>query len=471
MTTSAVSRDTIPATSGPPARPLSALAQYGLLAGPLLSMLDASVVTVAIAPIARQLHAPLAEVGWAVSGYLLALGVGLAATSWLARRFGTLPVYTASLIGFTLASAGCAVAPDVRSLIAARLAQGLAGAPLVPLAMSMLIGGRGGARTVSPAAGMLLFLAPALGPTAGGALIATWGWRSIFLLNMPAGLAAVAAARRIPAERAPGRAPTAPLDAAGLVLLAAGLTGVLAGASQGGAAGWASPATLAPLTAGAVLLATYAARAARHPHPVLNLAVLGRRTPAVAMALCAAASVITFAAVFVLPIFAQAVQGHSAAATGLALLPQGVITGLGTIAGQKLLSRLSVRTTVIAGFAILTTASLGLLAIGAQTSLLVTAAIMAGRAAAIGLVITPLLDAITGTLHPAELADANSLFNICQRIAGALGIGLIAVLYAAWSRTRGPVPALHDIGLLLTAIAALATAAATLLPGPRRQNP
>jgi EmrB/QacA subfamily drug resistance transporter len=405
------------------------------------------------------------------SGYLLALGVGLAATSWLARRFGTLPVYTASLIGFTLASAGCAVAPDVRLLIAARLAQGLAGAPLVPLAMSMLIGGRDGARTVSPVAGMLLFLAPALGPTAGGALIATWGWRSIFLLNMPAGLAAVAAARRIPAERAPGRAPTAPLDAAGLVLLAAGLTGVLAGASQGGAVGWASPATLAPLGAGAVLLATYAARAARRPHPVLDLAVLRRRTPAVAMALCAAASVITFAAVFVLPIFAQAVQGHSAAATGLALLPQGVITGLGTVAGQKLLSRLCVRTTVIAGFAILTTASLGLLAIGAQTSLLVTAAIMAGRAAAIGLVITPLLDAITGTLHPAELADANSLFNICQRIAGALGIGLIAVLYAAWSRTRGPVPALHDIGLLLTAIAALATATATLLPGPRRQNP
>ena len=471
MTIAAAPADTATAAASPLRARLGVLAQCGLLAGPLLSMLDASIVTVAVAPIARQLHAPLTQVGWAVSGYLLALGVGLAATSWLARRFGTLPVYTASVIGFTLASACCAAAPDARLLIAARLGQGLAGAPLVPLAMSMLLGGKGGARTVSPTAGMLLFLAPALGPTAGGGLIAAFGWRSIFLVNVPIGLAAAIAARHIPAHRAPGRAVTAPLDAAGLVLLAAGLTGVLAGASQGAAVGWARPASWAPLTIGATLLAGYAARAARHPHPVLDLALLRRRTPALGMLLCALASVVTFAAVFVLPVFAQAVQGHSAAATGLALLPQGIITGLGTVAGQRLLARHSIRATVIAGFALLTAASLGLLAITATTPLAVTAAILAGRAAAIGLVITPLLDAITGTLHPAELADANTVFNICQRTAGALGIGLITALFTAWARTHSPVPALHATGLLLTATAALATGAATLLPGRRQLNP
>ena len=461
---------TITAAASPPSARLGVLAQSGLLAGPLLSMLDASIVNVAVAPIARQLHAPLTQVGWAVSGYLLALGVGLAATPWLARRFGTLPVYTASVLAFTTASACCAAAPDARLLIAARLAQGLAGAPLVPLAMSMLLGGTGGARTVSPVAGMLLFLAPALGPTAGGGLIAAFGWRSIFLVNVPVGLAGAIAARHIPAQRAPGRAASAPLDTAGLALLAAGLTGVLLGASQGGSAGWARPASWAPLAIGALLLAGYAARAARHPHPVLDLALLRRRTPALGMLLCAAASVVAFAAVFVLPVFAQAVQGHSAAATGLALLPQGIITGLGTVLGQKLLSRVSVRATVVAGFALLAAASLGLLAITATTPLPVTAAILAGRAAAIGLVITPLLDTITGALHPAQLADANTVFNICQRIAGALGIGLIAALFTTWARTHGPVPALHATGLLLTATAALAAAAATLLPGRRQLN-
>jgi predicted MFS family arabinose efflux permease len=333
--------------------------------------------------------------------------------------------------------------------------------------MSMLLSGKGGARTVSPVAGMLLFLAPALGPTAVGGLIAAFGWRSIFLVNVPVGLAAAIAARHIPAHRAPGRAPAAPLDAAGLVLLAAGPTGVLAGASQGGATGWAHPGSWAPLAAGTLLLAGYAARAAHRPHPVLDLALLRRRTPALGMVLCAAASVVTFPAVFVLPIFAQTVQGHSPAATGLALLPQGIITGLGTVAGQKLLTRFSIRATVTAGFALLTAASLGLLAITATTPLAVTAAVLAGRAAAIGLVITPLLDAITGTLPSAELADASTVFNICQRVAGALGIGLITALFTTWAHTHGPVLALHATGLLLTATAALAALAATLLPGRR----
>jgi predicted MFS family arabinose efflux permease len=239
---------------------------------------------------------------------------------------------------------------------------------------------------------------------------------------------------------------------------------VLSGASQAGTSGWSSPGSWAPLTAGTLLLACYAARAARQPHPILDLALLRHRTPALGMLLCAAASVVTFAAVFLLPVFAQAVQGHSAAATGLALLPQGIVTGLGTVLGQKLLTRISVRTTVITGFTALTAASLGLLAITTTTPLAVTAAILAGRAAAIGLVITPLLYAITSTIDAAQLADANTVFNICQRIAGALGIGVIATLFAAQARSLGPVPALHDTGVVLTAIAAIAAAASAGQP-------
>jgi len=459
----------IAAADGPTPAPdrLGLLAQYGLLAGPLLTMLDSSIVNVAVAPIAAELHTGLATVGWTVSGYLLALGVGLAGTSFLARRFGTRAVYLASLIGFTLASAGCAAAPTIEALITARVLQGLLGAPLVPLAMSMLLGGRGSARSISPAAGMMLFLAPALGPTLGGGLIALGGWRTVFLVNIPVGLVAVLAARRIPTHLAPGRAPTAPFDLRGLVLLAAGLTGVLFGTSQGGTSGWASPMSWATLAGGVLLLAGYTAWAFHCPHPILDLALLRRRIPTLALLLCALASVVTFAAVFLLPVFMQSVQGHSAAATGLALLPQGIVTGLGTVLGRSLLTRTSIRTTVVAGFAILTVASLGLLAIDAHTSLAVTATILTGRAAAIGLVITPLLYAITSTLDTHQLADANSLFNIWQRIAGSLGIGLIAALFTTQTHTHGPVPALHTTALLLTAIAAAAALAAILLPNQR----
>jgi predicted MFS family arabinose efflux permease len=160
----------------------------------------------------------------------------------------------------------------------------------------------------------------------------------------------------------------------------------------------------------------------------------------------------------------QSVQGHSAAATGLALLPQGIVAGLGTVLGRSLLTRTSIHTTVVAGFAILTVASLGLLAIDAHTSLAVTATILTGRAA-IGLVITPLLYAVTSTLDTHQLADANSLFN-----------GLIAALFTTRTHTHGPVPALHATALLLTAIAAAAALVAILppisgsTPTPRRSH-
>jgi MFS family permease len=127
---------------------LGPLVQYALLAGPLLSMLDSSIISVAAEPIARELQASLTTVQWAVSGYLLALGAGLAGTAYLARRFGTLPVYRASVIAFTAASALCALAPDAGVLVGARIVQRLVAAPLVPLAMTMLLGPMKGAGEV-----------------------------------------------------------------------------------------------------------------------------------------------------------------------------------------------------------------------------------------------------------------------------------------------------------------------------------
>jgi EmrB/QacA subfamily drug resistance transporter len=449
------------------ARPprLGPLVQYALLAGPLLSMLDSSIVNVAVEPIARELHASLTTVQWTVSGYLLALGAGLAGTAYLARRFGTLPVYRVSVLAFTLASALCALAPDAALLVVARALQGLVAAPLVPLAMSMLLGRTSStARSISPAAGIMLFLGPALGPTVGGALIGAAGWRAIFLINVPVGALAALVVRFVPAALAPGRTPGARFDLPGLILLAAGLTGLLLGASQGAASGWTSPATLAPLTAGAALLAGYIGWALRRDQPALDLSLARQRVPALSMALSALASVVTWAAVFLLPVFMQSVQGRSTLAAGLTLLPQGLITGLSTALGPRLLTRLTVRVTVLAGFAVLAVASLGLLLVGAATPLRLIALILACRSVSIGLVINPLLQALTEPLRPDQLGDANTLFNTWQRIAGSFGISLLAALYATQARAHSPVPALHLTGLILSAIAATGALAALALP-------
>jgi EmrB/QacA subfamily drug resistance transporter len=450
----------------------TAAVQYALLAGPLLSMLDSSVVNVAAEPIARELHASLAAVQWTVSGYLLALGTGLAGTAYLARRYGTLPVYRASLIAFTVASALCALSPGAGSLIALRAVQGLVAAPLVPLAMSMLLGASGRARSISPVAGILLFAAPAFGPTVGGALIGAGGWRLIFAVNVPFGVLAAWAAKRLGPRVGPARSDEKiEFDFPGMIMLGGGVTLVLLGASDGGTDGWGAAACWAPLAAGAALLAAYWRWAARRAQPVLDLSLARRPAAALSMGLCALAAVVTWAAVFLLPVFVQSVQGRSALAAGLALAPQGVITGVSTALGSRLLTRFTVRATVCCGFVVLGAASLGLLLITAGTPLWVTALILAARSASIGLVISPLLAALTGRLPAGRMGDANTLFNVVQRIAGSFGIGLLASLYAVLARSAaGPVGALHVTGVVIGCIAGFGAVAAVALPAVRNTS-
>jgi EmrB/QacA subfamily drug resistance transporter len=444
--------------------------QYALLAGPLLSMVDSSIVNVAAEPIARALDAPLTIVQWTVSGYLLGLGTGLAGTAYLARRYGTVPVYRVSLAAFTAASALCALSPGIGALIAFRAIQGLVAAPLVPLAMSMLLGKGGSARSISVAAGIMLFAAPALGPTVGGALIGAGGWRLIFAVNVPLGVVAVWAAKRLsPGVGSVRSGEKTEFDLAGLIMLAAGVTLVLLGTSQGGTAGWGTATCLAPLLAGAALLAAYARHAARRAQPALDLSLFRQPVPALSMGLCALAAVVTWTAVFLLPVFVQTVQGRSALAAGIAMAPQAVVTGLSTALGQRgLLTRFTIRATVGAGFAALAAASLLLLTVEAATPLWLIAVILSVRSASIGLVITPLLIALTGPLPPDRMNDASTLFNVVERIAGSFGIGLLASLYASVARSAaGPVHALHVTGIVIACVAAAGAALAALLPSVR----
>ncbi|MGI5160697.1 MFS transporter [Microbispora sp. CA-102843] len=257
------------------------LMSLGLVAGPILSMVDSSVVNLAVPDLTRELNRPLEVVQWAVSGYLLALAVGLAVTSFLARRFGLVPTYIGSLALFTLASAACALSPDAGALICCRAMQGLGGAPLVPLAIGLLIG-EGGAATgsggrVPLAAGLAFFAAPALGVSLGGLLIGAYGWRSIFLINLPIGLLALPGA--FAAYRAGlgvrGDRAVRP-DLPGLILLASGLGLATYGVERVAAHGWATPSW--PI--GLALLAAYVLWARRRPQAALALDLVRDRARA-----------------------------------------------------------------------------------------------------------------------------------------------------------------------------------------------
>ena len=343
-------------------------------------------------------------------------------------------MYLVSLLGFTGASALCALAPNLGILIAARILQGALGAPLVPLAMGMMLGKGGAARQIPATAGILLFLAPALGPTAGGLLIHAAGWPLIFLVNGPIGILGVISFRRTAPPAANGAISPARLDTVGLVLLATGLTTTIYGATEGPQEGWLAATVWPYWAAGGLLLTLYIVWALRHPHPAVNLSLLRRSQTALAVGLSALASIVMFAVLILVPIYLEDLQGLSPLAAGLVLLPQGLVTGLGTVLGSRLAGRYGLRLSALAGMGILTVTTALLLVVTIGTPAWLTAVLLTGRGLAIGLVIQPLTFTIYEGLPPSEVPDANTLFSVAQRLGGSIGIPLVVTFFQVRER-------------------------------------
>jgi len=443
--------------------------QLALLCGPLLSMIDTSVVNVALVPIGRTFHASLPATQWTASAYLLTLGIGLSGTSFFSKRFGEARVYTTCLVAFVLSSLACALAPSLPLLIAARSLQGLAGAPMVPVAMGLTLGNQRSG-SISPLAGMLLFVAPALGPSVGGGVIALGGWRWAFVINLPIGLYGAAVARRSAYLMRPANR-KATFDPVGTGVLALGIGCILFGADRAGA-GWRLTSAISVVAAGVVFLAGYALWARNRRHPALRLDVLKDRIRGSAILLGAGVSVVAFAAVFLIPVFLQSVQGYAPWEAGLALLPQGLMTGLATFAGEHTLPVLGLRKQLTLGFLLLAVSTACLLWVHADTSIVWSAMILTLRSTAMGLNIAAVLFALTSGLDGDAMTDASTLFNVTERLAASLGIAAILSLFEAESVRAGPITSLHITALVLVGLAlALAVVSLTVTRPLRRKRP
>jgi predicted MFS family arabinose efflux permease len=181
---------------------------------------------------------------------------------------------------------------------------------------------------------------------------------------------------------------------------------------------------------GIALIAVYVLWALRNDHPAINLKLIKHLQTALALAISIIAAVVLFAVLFLLPVFMQSFQGLSPFVSGLALLPQGLVTGIGTVVGDKLSSKQGIRRTVIVGMTILTTATATLLFIGIGTPAWMIAALLSGRGLALGLTIQPLLLATIGSLTGSEIPDGNTLFNVFQRLGGTMGVSLLSTFFA-----------------------------------------
>jgi EmrB/QacA subfamily drug resistance transporter len=420
--------DTVAAVQGGTSLPL--LTTFGLLAGPLVSMLDSSIVNVAVPVLARDLHAGLGMVQWAVSAYLLALGAALSASAYLAKRLGTKTAYIASLAAFTAASVLCALAPSIDVLIAARVLQGAVGAALLPVSMSMLMGGQSEQTRgqIPPLVGVMLLAAPALGPTVGGALIGAFGWPSIFMVNVPFGVLGILGVMRLSPAIASPADRKARFDPLGVLMLGGGLGLGLYGLASAQEDGWVASGAWPFWAAGLALLAAYVVWASRVEHPAVDLGLVRGLQSTIGLSVIVLGVVVLGAVLFMVPVYVQAIQGFSAFHAGLVLLPQDVVMAGGLVLGDRLSKRGLARASAIGGAGLLIATTAILLTLSVTTPSWMVATMLAGRGLALALIIQPILDALMRGIPMAKLADANTLFNVIQRVAGSFAIALLATL-------------------------------------------
>jgi len=402
-----------------------------IVLGAIMSILDTTIVNVALDSLHKDLHSSLSSIQWVVSAYLLALGAVIPLTGWAVRRYGAFRIYMQALILFTIGSFLCGLASSTGELIFFRVLQGVGGGMLMPTGMTLLVqaAGKDNLPKVMSAIGVPMVLAPVFGPTLGAFLLQSVSWHAIFMINVPVGIVtAIVAVRLLPRERAePGAAGR--LDWQGLLLAAAGTVGITYGFSQSASAGsFTSKTVLLPILFGVALVIAFVVRSRRSKNPLLDLNLYKNRAYTACSVVMFLLGAALFGAMILLPLYFQVARGQDAIHTGLFLIPQGVWAAIGMNRSARATTRFGAGLTSLMGGLIMVAATTPFLFIGATTSYALIAVPMVVRGIGVGLAMMPAMTAAFSTLTHDQVADASPQLNIIQRVGGSLGTAVIAVI-------------------------------------------
>ena len=411
-----------------------------VVAGAIMSILDTTIVNVAIETLSVDLKSPIESVQWVVTGYMLALAAVIPVTGWAARRLGTRRLYLISLVLFTLGSLLCGFAWSTNSLIAFRVLQGLGGGMLMPTGMIILARAAGPHRMgrILSIVGVPMVLAPVFGPVTGGLLVEHLGWRWIFFVNIPVGIVTVALAwKLLPVGRAEA---AGKLDVRGLVLLATGLPALTYGlAKAGSGAGFGSAQALAPMAIGLLLTAAFVVHSLRSHNPLLNVRLYANRAFAAASATTFFLGASLFGAMILLPLYFQVVRGDSVVRTGLLLVPQSLGAAVSMPLAGRLADRYGGGPVALAGVIVSALSTLPLAFVSAGTPVWEIEASLLARGLGIGLAMMPAMSAAYAVLRPEQIADATPQLTVVQRVGGSIGTAVLAVvLGTALTGATGP---------------------------------
>jgi DHA2 family multidrug resistance protein len=450
-----------------------------VMVGAFMVALDQTIITLALPRIGAELRA-VDSVDAVITVYLLALGVVQPTTGWLADRFGRRRVFLGSLMVFTLGSALSGLAADLPQLVAARVLQGAGGGGIFPVGMAMIYEEVPPARrgTAMGAWSLGINVAPMLGPALGGLIVGELGWRWLFLVNVPIGLAAIVVGLRVlrPSTVIDSRG----FDGVGFGLVTVGLAAVLVAASEA-EHGPASPVTIVAGVGGLALLVAFAAHELRHPNPLIDVrmfAIPEYRTAVIVVAVMISA---TMARLVFLPLQLVTVRGMPELQVGLLLTPAAIANAVSAPLAGVLTDRLGARLPVVGGLVTMAVASVLLANLAIDTPELALAGIVALHGFGNGLALTPNAVAGMNALPREQLTRGTAIRSTTRQVAASLSVaGLTAFLITRLGSVAPPpdavpVQATQDAYNALFAICAVALVACAVLalrsvPGGERMR-
>jgi EmrB/QacA subfamily drug resistance transporter len=398
------------------------------IVGTFMVMLDQTVVNIALPKITTVFGVGVQETQLVVTSYMLALAVIMPATGYLADTFGTKRLYLITMALFTGGSLLCGLAWNNTSLVAFRIIQGLGGGMMMPLGMTMLFQVVPPQRrnTVMGFFGLPLMLAPVLGPTLGGYLVEYIDWRVIFTLNVPIG--AIGLFLGFTLLRESQHVPGLVFDLRGFVLSAIGFSALLLGFSDAATNGWTSTAVLSRFAIGIVALVGWVWVELTDEHPLLDLRLFKIPIFTFSALVSLVLTIGMFGGMLVLPLFLQNLRGLGAAESGVILMTQVLPMTVAMPVVGRLVDKFGARPIILVGLPLLALTTWQMGALDLNTSDTTIKLWLAGRGAAMGLVMMPSMTAGLNAVPLQQMSRASSMSNVMRQVFGAFGTAIVVTI-------------------------------------------
>jgi EmrB/QacA subfamily drug resistance transporter len=413
-----------------------------VLLGAVMSILDITVVNVAINRLAIDFDASLTTIQWVVTGYTLAIAAVIPLTGWAADRFGTKRLYLTSLVLFVGGSILCGAAWSAGSLIGFRVLQGLGGGMIMPAVMTIMTKKAGPQRMgrVMGVLGVPMLIAPIAGPILGGWLVDDVSWRWIFFINVPIGIVAFAAAY-IVLDRDEAQ-PTHRLDWLGMALLSPGLTFLIFGLAETSSHGAGAPRAWVPIAVGALLIIAFLRHSWTAKAPLIDIRTFTHTRAGAAAGVFLLFAIAMFGSLLLVPLYFQNVRGQSALQAGLLMAPQGFGAMITMPIAGRLTDRYGPTRLPAAGLPL---AALGMLPFAFVTSttsfvLLCGSSFVLGLG--MGLSMMPTMTAAMQAVPAQAIARTSTAMNIIRQSGASIGTAILAVILTSQisSRLGGATP-------------------------------